>query len=133
MLQFGISTDGVCSFCSLQETHDQLFFECVYTKSVWNMVLQWLRVQRTIGSWDTEVTWLSLVTKGRGVMAQLLKAAVAETIYGIWQYRNEITSQNKPKNCQIGPRIIRNICDRCVQFRQLHGPCQCLFCGQTIR
>ncbi|CAK8535614.1 unnamed protein product [Lathyrus sativus] len=34
VIKYGISTDGLCTFCNMLESCHHLFFECVYTKQV---------------------------------------------------------------------------------------------------
>nr|XP_009802473.1 PREDICTED: uncharacterized protein LOC104247998 [Nicotiana sylvestris] len=49
LLSWGISVDSICMLCnSYPETSSHIFFECPYSRSIWQDVLSWMKWQRTI-------------------------------------------------------------------------------------
>lgn len=61
LIKWGIQVPTDCVLCETQvmETKDHLFFGCAYSRKVWKTLLQWLGLYSHIGSWSTEVGWLS--------------------------------------------------------------------------
>ncbi|KAI5385353.1 hypothetical protein KIW84_072086 [Lathyrus oleraceus] len=37
--RFGIVIDGLCVYCSLQESYNHLFFECQVIKNIWKQMM----------------------------------------------------------------------------------------------
>ncbi|GKV51031.1 hypothetical protein SLEP1_g57708 [Rubroshorea leprosula] len=60
----------------------------IFAKEVWRLVLNFLNIHRQPKRWSVEWLWLKKVCKGRSTQSNKLKAAVAATIYMIWQERN---------------------------------------------
>ncbi|CAK8531494.1 unnamed protein product [Lathyrus sativus] len=54
MMKFGMTSDGICIFCSMQESLDHPFFEFDYTKVLWEQVLAWLSDNHNSGGWTIE-------------------------------------------------------------------------------
>lgn len=44
--KFGMQIDGGCVFWAEEESMDHLFFECVKTKEIWALILNWLHIPR---------------------------------------------------------------------------------------
>ncbi|XP_058725538.1 uncharacterized protein LOC131596817 [Vicia villosa] len=107
LAQFGMFQDRICSLCEEQEeTIDHLFFACSITKGIWSTVLQWLNIHHTPQDWTHELAWITGYAKGKGWRAMLMKMAIAETIYCIWQHQNNICFDNSVDNKNIERKII---------------------------
>ncbi|XP_058742682.1 uncharacterized protein LOC131615223 [Vicia villosa] len=86
----GLMQEDCCSLCNDHiEDINHLFINCRITKHIWNEVLNWLEVNHKSTQWQEELNWIIQHTKGKGLCASILKIAIAETVYGIWMYRNE--------------------------------------------
>lgn len=106
----GLIIERECSLCSeTDETLDHILFECRYSKAVWKHVLQWIGITREPNQWSMEIIWLMQMAAKKGWRFKLLKTAVSETVYGIWQYRNEVIfgkQTHRSTGKEIGDRII---------------------------
>ncbi|CAK8536300.1 unnamed protein product [Lathyrus sativus] len=103
--------DGICRLCNTEEeTMNHLFFCCKQTGYIWKEVLHWFNIDHEPQPWETELTWINNMTKGKGWRVAVLKMVVAETIhYTIWRYRNSITFGNNVDNTTLGTNIIDNV------------------------
>ncbi|KAL5146890.1 putative ribonuclease H protein [Glycine soja] len=88
LCKYGMIDDKSCCFCSEEESMNHLFFVCDNSKRVWMEVLQWVQIRHDPSDWPNELHWLTHHTKGKGTRAAVLKMAIAETIYEIWNIRN---------------------------------------------
>ncbi|XP_022772119.1 uncharacterized protein LOC111314763 [Durio zibethinus] len=51
---WGMRIDSRCNLCyNEDETRDHVYFECVYSKEVWQKILQLCNIDRRVRSWDT--------------------------------------------------------------------------------
>lgn len=53
-MQFRILNDGICSFCSENETIDHLCFDCKITHPIWQDILKWTGYTTSPASWSYE-------------------------------------------------------------------------------
>lgn len=50
--QFNISLDNICRLCgNVIETHEDLFFDCLYSNQVLIAILEWLGIKWIAGIW----------------------------------------------------------------------------------
>jgi hypothetical protein len=112
LVTFGILHASVCSFCSDAETHDHLFFNCPFTKQVWDTVS--LKSQL---SWQPQplASLVSLISiyKGKGLNSTLVKLSFTVTLYHIWIERNLRKFQNLQHPI---PTVVEKIC-RDVRYK----------------
>lgn len=95
----GMTIDVICPLCCLQgEDYSHLFFQCNYSRSVWQIVLSNLGAQHSPGGWEEEVRWIQRNARGRNIRAVKIKNALACTIYCIWQERNLKVFQHKTRD-----------------------------------
>ena len=91
LINRGMVQDDKCVLCnSVTETIDHLFFECVYTASVWKNLLTSCRIQGPILLWRREVSWFSRRTKGKLITSRSRRILFAAMIYWTWRFRNEV-------------------------------------------
>lgn len=58
--------DLKCPLCAIHdESTAYIFFNCCFSKSVWNAILNWLQVHRRIRDWSLEWQWIARVAKGK--------------------------------------------------------------------
>lgn len=66
-----------------------MFFECRFSRPIWECVLKWLKTDHMPSIWDEEIEWIIARTKGNRVRSKILKTVVAETVYYIWNAGNK--------------------------------------------
>ncbi|XP_056690365.1 uncharacterized protein [Spinacia oleracea] len=90
ILQWGIVTDGLCSLCgSKLESTQHLFFQCSFSKKVWQKFLQGLHISRAVQNFDQEIQFPIRMSKNTIAVSKLFLAGFAETVYGLWLQRNQ--------------------------------------------
>ncbi|XP_058741051.1 uncharacterized protein LOC131613393 [Vicia villosa] len=105
LLKRGSIIDVGCIFCKEMETVHHLFFECQVTNQIWRIVLQHIRYDKSPMGWTQERAWLNIKTKRKGWHGDLLKIAIAESVYGIWRHRNDVIFNQS----QVDPHIWKTI------------------------
>ncbi|XP_058742336.1 uncharacterized protein LOC131614805 [Vicia villosa] len=121
LAKFGRIVDCECAFCSSGESVEHLFFCCNYTKGIWEEVLKWLKVRHAPLGWKEEVTWLVKICKSKNCRAQIMKMAIAETIYEIWWDRNMIVHNRENRDRNISKKVIDNIVYRMWGYPKYRG------------
>ena len=89
LVRYGIVANNTCCFCDAEETTAHLFFGCTTMRKVWKDILVWIDFYHESDTWDREIIWLLRYGSDKGWKAALLRLAVTETIYDLWNYRNE--------------------------------------------
>ncbi|XP_060194981.1 uncharacterized protein LOC132624179 [Lycium barbarum] len=90
LIQWGMEVNPECTFCQLQnETRENLFVLCHYTKALWNRVIQWLaRTYTATYNWEQYVQWAVQNNKGKSQDGTIFKLVFAEVVNAIWLERN---------------------------------------------
>ncbi|KAB1995715.1 hypothetical protein ES319_D13G179300v1 [Gossypium barbadense] len=68
---------------------DHIFFECSFSRKVWQPVLCLFSIYRTVGTWRQELTWAILRLKGKSLLVVIFKLVWSAYLYGIWRQRNK--------------------------------------------
>ncbi|XP_058734050.1 uncharacterized protein LOC131605746 [Vicia villosa] len=110
--KFGVQTDLKCIFCDCHETIQHFLFECRETNEIWEQVLRWLNMKHKVQGWEQELSWLTKVCKSRNWRSNIVKVAIAETIYEIWKNRNDRVFQHHYKENNTAQKIIELIVNR---------------------
>ncbi|XP_071705361.1 uncharacterized protein [Rutidosis leptorrhynchoides] len=100
-----------CSLCgNQQDSHNHLFFECTYSKQVWNQV-QGLMPLRSLGdNWKEVIHKISPISHTRVARVVVSKLLFAATIYYIWQERNRcLFNRTKRKAEQVYKDIYNTV------------------------
>lgn len=102
LAKWGIHTNQSCSLCErdTEETHDHLFFDYVYSKTLWQAMLQRLKCQRTTGTWETEIQWLAANVNSRNPRKIILGVVFATVVYNIWMERNNRRFQRTTRDAK---------------------------------
>nr|XP_009781619.1 PREDICTED: uncharacterized protein LOC104230493 [Nicotiana sylvestris] len=107
LASWGVTDTLVCPLCNVaNETIDHLFFSCVYSSGIWNILLQWQGLTRKTMSWQHEMAWMEVNERGRSARAEVSRMAIAGCVYHIWQERNMRIFQNKQRQEE---QVIRQI------------------------
>ncbi|GJS40164.1 hypothetical protein Tco_0565207 [Tanacetum coccineum] len=79
-----------CLLCkSQQDSHEHLFFECAYSSSVWQNVLNVAGISGVSSQWDDIMLWLLPISKSNTVISIVGRLIVAATSYFLWRERND--------------------------------------------
>ncbi|CAH9093039.1 unnamed protein product [Cuscuta europaea] len=82
---------NVCHFCKGgPETVSHLYFECVFTGQVWNLIRDWLGLTRQMTTLSSAVKWMKKEQTGANVKAKAVRLSFCYTVYWIWRMRNMI-------------------------------------------
>ncbi|XP_062085414.1 uncharacterized protein LOC133791506 [Humulus lupulus] len=77
----------LCPVCELElETHDHLFFDCIYSQHIMHKIEEWLGVAIWPSKYGEWTAWM--VGRPKGLLQRVLAAALAATVYFIWLNRN---------------------------------------------
>nr|GEU45441.1 hypothetical protein [Tanacetum cinerariifolium] len=79
-----------CPFCKLQlDTHEDLFFKCLYSSRVWSQVLIMADLPNISPVWIDVMGWISPMSKSNNVTSTVGRLVVAVLSYFIWQEHNK--------------------------------------------
>ncbi|XP_050918428.1 uncharacterized protein LOC127135839 [Lathyrus oleraceus] len=121
LTRFRIHTDEKCMLCQENENIDHVFFECQTTGAIWTKIMKQLGYNRAPKRWTYEVKWLSCETQKKGWRRQILKIAVAGTMYNIWRARNDMDFSNKKMKDTIKDHITYTTIMRCCLSTKLRA------------
>ncbi|WMV57309.1 hypothetical protein MTR67_050694 [Solanum verrucosum] len=55
---WGCAEDVHCVLCGTEdESHNHIFFRCLFSSQVWQKVLCWQSIHREARGWEEEITW----------------------------------------------------------------------------
>ncbi|XP_022033486.1 uncharacterized protein LOC110935408 [Helianthus annuus] len=109
-----------CLLCySGLETHEHLFFECPYSKSVWHKVRQKVDMHSVIESWGDISAWLISRAKSKSVFSVASRLVVAAAAYAIWSERNSrfFSNRLRPPEQMAAELIINTVRTKLIFFR----------------
>ncbi|KAK4726382.1 hypothetical protein R3W88_031299 [Solanum pinnatisectum] len=70
---WGCAEDVHCVLCGTEdESHNHIFFRCLFSSQVWQNVLCWQSIHREARGWEEEITWLNAQCKGKQTRAEVL-------------------------------------------------------------
>ncbi|XP_062019559.1 uncharacterized protein LOC133736137 [Rosa rugosa] len=85
-----------CAFClAADETHNHLFFECVYTSGIWTHSLSKCDVSNPLLSLQHFIPWAAANWKGKSLSVAIKKFALQAAVYAIWCERNNRKFRNE--------------------------------------
>ncbi|XP_020247004.1 uncharacterized protein LOC109824773 isoform X3 [Asparagus officinalis] len=90
LLRQRIVNANKCKLCTgpCLESRDHLFFECSFSKEVWNQIMDWLLFKWRSCSWNSIINWYCTNLRKKGIKQNIKRAALSATIYHIWYERN---------------------------------------------
>lgn len=102
-----------CVFCHTQlETVHHLFFQCSYSKMIWQGLLAVLGHHRQPQQWNEEVEWIQKKSRKTSPLAKLTTMCFSECVYSIWLQRNAqvFNANHLPCNQVIKDILFRVSC-----------------------
>jgi hypothetical protein len=93
----------LCPLCNSQpDSHDHLFFECLYSSQVWDSLKVFAGLTDIPSSLENVVHHLAPMASSRSVRSVVSKLLLAATSYFIWQERNNrIFKQQRQSESQV--------------------------------
>ncbi|XP_060211703.1 uncharacterized protein LOC132639260 [Lycium barbarum] len=84
--KWGIQVEKNCVLCEtdVEENLDHLFFQCSYSQFIRKTLMTWIGINRQIGTWESEITWLAQRTTGRNSTCIVLGIVFAAVVDHIW-------------------------------------------------
>lgn len=70
------------------ESHQHLFFECMFPTSVWRKLLAWQGINKQVQGWEEEIKWTIAHANGRHTQDEIYRITLAATVYHLWLERN---------------------------------------------
>ncbi|XP_022014981.1 uncharacterized protein LOC110914501 [Helianthus annuus] len=108
---------------SSKETHEHLFFECSYSKSVWFKVRCKIGMDSVIESWEDIVSRLISKAASKSVYDVAARLVVAAMAYNIWSERNSRFFSNRLRPPElIADGIISTVRAKLFSFKYKQTP-----------
>lgn len=117
LMKWNVVDNATCVLCrgGALESHNHLFFDCLYSRVVWMEILRRNQVQG-------EKKWFLLRSMGKNFRKSVLKLSLAASVYGIWCERNsKIFLQKALEASALGSRICNNIRDAILAWRNIRS------------
>lgn len=85
-----LRTSVGCVLCSdgVADVLDHLFFSCHFSQGVWILLLDRCGLTRNLVNWRDVVTWMARKTKGKSLLARIVKVMQTAAIYYIRKENN---------------------------------------------
>ncbi|KAF8412252.1 hypothetical protein HHK36_000212 [Tetracentron sinense] len=88
---------------------DHLFFDCLYTREVWKVIIDWCGFHsRSILGWGAEKDWILDAFKGTNFIQCVRKVALNATLYYVWQERNNRIFKNQFRDFHSLSELIKS-------------------------
>ncbi|KAJ6917686.1 hypothetical protein NC652_019881 [Populus alba x Populus x berolinensis] len=86
----GIIRNATCIFCGLQtETHEHLFFECQFSRVVWQTINAKASIHWPYLPWQNLLSWTTAnYCKNTDIQHLIARLVLSTTVYYIWYERN---------------------------------------------
>ncbi|XP_020258575.1 uncharacterized protein LOC109834980 [Asparagus officinalis] len=102
LLRRGIINENVCCLCSggNLESRDHLFFDCNFSREIWNNIMDWLQFSWKSCDWNLLMNWFCTRLRGNSFKHGIKRMALSAAIYRIWCERNARIFQSKTKGVE---------------------------------
>ncbi|GJV42097.1 reverse transcriptase zinc-binding domain-containing protein [Tanacetum coccineum] len=100
-----------CALCELQpDSHEHLFFDCVFSQQVWSRVKDLAGLPNSVPSIDDILHDIAPFAKRRTSKSIVAKLVVAAAAYFIWQERNgRLFKESKLSVSQVSDNILNSV------------------------
>ncbi|XP_022030836.1 uncharacterized protein LOC110931763 [Helianthus annuus] len=108
-----------CLLCYADlETHEHLFFQCSYSKKVWNIVSSKAGITMVNEKWDEIVEWMIPRAKSKAISLVASRLIIAVAAYVIWSERNArfFSNRLRPPE-QISDVIMSTVRTKLISFK----------------
>lgn len=91
----------LCVFCAaIPDSHDHIFFECVYPTEVWNKVCRLTTLNVNQPKWVEIVKILEQLAKKSSIAGLICRLVFGASVYFIWQERNNRVFKKGCRSCE---------------------------------
>ncbi|XP_019260505.1 PREDICTED: uncharacterized protein LOC109238490 [Nicotiana attenuata] len=113
LANWGIQVSSRCCLCNrADESHAHLFGECRFAKTVWERLMQWIRIHvNSMQSYNQMMAWVVTQAKGKSCKARIMKMVYAEYIYRIWRERNSRIFEETTRTADQIAREMACVCN----------------------
>ncbi|KAJ6742881.1 hypothetical protein OIU85_016915 [Salix viminalis] len=128
--RMGITENMCCVLCNQEEeTHTHLFFQCSYSKAVWESVSSKGTIRWPNEPWYQLMQWASShITGKKNIHHHIARTALSTAVYYIWYKRNSRTFKGSHRTVHaLGAEIIG-----LIRSHLMHGTIKCLV-TDTVR
>lgn len=102
-----ILDDSKCNFCCIEEeTHDHIFFDCEFSKRIWNTQKCRLQLNKCATNLKEELEYLHSRSHLSDLMKEIGKIGLAVSLWFIWKERNGRTFENKKQDTLTITKLI---------------------------
>ncbi|XP_074306038.1 uncharacterized protein LOC141641266 [Silene latifolia] len=78
-----------CVLCKAAlETHKHLFIKCSYSETIWQKLLQWMRILGRSNHMSEEIAWISSRRAKRHWKTNWFLGCLSTLVYSLWEERN---------------------------------------------
>ncbi|XP_022032480.1 uncharacterized protein LOC110933573 [Helianthus annuus] len=100
------------------ESHEHLFFQCAYSKEVWNHVRSRVGMSSVQEQWEDIISWLIPKANSKSVSAIVSKLVVAASAYSIWSEINTrfFSNRLRPPE-QLSEFILSTVRSKLMSFK----------------
>nr|GEW52257.1 transcription factor VOZ1-like isoform X1 [Tanacetum cinerariifolium] len=108
-----------CSLClQVEDSHKHLFFECEYSKIVWEKMQMMANVEN-LKNLDECMTKLSSLPCKNSIWSIVRRLCIADTVYHLWLERNARLFQQKERSTNsIIQHILDSVCSKLVTLKK---------------
>ena len=87
--RYGLCSNITCVLCDVSDENiDHLFFQCDYSRFIWDNILNQSNLSYRGQPWEEYVEEISREWKGKSLRATLAKMSLGTVVYSIWRERN---------------------------------------------
>ena len=100
---------NVCALClNEEESHKHLFFNCPFSKDVWDKLKSMMNVQILSNDWNEIIKEMADKPCNNSIWSIVRRLCIAAAVYGIWKERNSRIFRNESCN---GDTVFGKTCD----------------------
>ena len=132
LFRWGVIDNSHCVLCgNAEKTRDHLFFQCSYSKFVWQSILANLNFCYQCSNWEEEVDQACRRFKGKEFQARLGRVAFSVTVYFVWMERNSRIFQGKNRlECVLVREIENFVVSTACRWSARRNYCNWVICRQ---
>ncbi|GKD01847.1 RNA-directed DNA polymerase, eukaryota, reverse transcriptase zinc-binding domain protein [Tanacetum coccineum] len=91
------------------DSHNHLFFECEFPKSIWCTLKSMVRLDYAPNSWHDIVEYILKRPINKSIWSILQRLVLGATVYMVWQERNLRTFQNRHRSMEELYNLIKDV------------------------
>ncbi|XP_073056870.1 uncharacterized protein [Primulina eburnea] len=100
--RLGFLSDQRCALCKVtDESVAHLFFRCEISKRLWDKVLDWLDMKKTMASSTSVLCAFRNFYKGNSMLARMRITALSATVYQVWNLRNRVMFDDEKMDIDV--------------------------------